>query len=106
MSLARFPALSEYDATESSSDAGSQEASGRVFGSAKPASRNGEITMNGYRKLLTHAVRMLVPGILLLLCSSAARAQLNVDCSGTNLNAYSTINAALQNVIILAGLFL
>jgi hypothetical protein len=33
-----------------------------------------------------------------LLCSSAARAQLNVDCSGTNLNAYSTINAALQNV--------
>jgi hypothetical protein len=39
MSLARFPALSEYDATQSSSDAGSQEASGRVFGSAKPASK-------------------------------------------------------------------
>ena len=54
--------------------------------------------MNAYLSLLCKAVRVLVPGILLLLCSGAVRAQLNVDCSGTNVNAYPSINAALQNV--------
>jgi hypothetical protein len=54
--------------------------------------------MNAYRNRLWKALRVLIPGVLVLLCSGALRAQLNVDCSGTNPNAYTTINAALQNV--------
>ena len=55
--------------------------------------------MNAYRNLLSKALRVLVPGILVLLCSPGTlRAQfLNVDCSGTNLYAYPSINAALPN---------
>jgi Right handed beta helix region len=56
--------------------------------------------MNAYRKLLAKALRVLVPGILVLLCSPGAlRAQqfLYVDCSGTNQYAYPSINAALSN---------
>jgi len=55
--------------------------------------------MNAYRSLLSKALRVLVPGILMLLCSPGAlRAQfLNVDCSGTNPYAYPSINAALPN---------
>lgn len=55
--------------------------------------------MNAYRSLLPKALRVLVPGILVLLCSPGAlRAQfLNVDCSGTNPYAYSSINAALPS---------
>jgi hypothetical protein len=49
---------------------------------------------------LAKALRVIVPGILVLLCSPGAlRAQfLNVDCSGTNPYAYPSINAALPNV--------
>jgi hypothetical protein len=54
--------------------------------------------MNAYRNRLWKALRVLIPGVLVSLCSGALRAQLNVDCSGTNPNAYPTINAALQNV--------
>ncbi len=63
----------------------------------KSCVENGEDAMSAYRKLLLKALRVLVPGILVLLCSPGAlRAQfLNVDCSGTNLYAYSSINAAL-----------
>jgi hypothetical protein len=45
------------------------------------------------------ALRVLVPGILVLLCSPGAlRAQfLFVDCSGTNPYAYPSINAALPS---------
>src|ERR1700726_787240 len=56
--------------------------------------------MNAYRNLLSKALRVLVPGILVLLCSPGAlRAQqfLYVDCSGTNQYAYPSINAALSN---------
>ena len=55
--------------------------------------------MNAYRTLLPKALRVLVPGILMLLCSPGAlRAQfLNVDCSGTNPYAYPSINAALPS---------
>jgi len=55
--------------------------------------------MNAYRTLLPKALRVLVPGILMLLClPGALRAQfLNVDCSGTNPYAYPSINAALPN---------
>lgn len=55
--------------------------------------------MKSYRKLLVHATRVLVPGILALLClPGSARAQfLQVDCSGTNPYAYPSINAALPN---------
>lgn len=55
--------------------------------------------MNAYRNLLSKALRVLVPGILVWLCSAGAlRAQfLNVDCSGTNPYAYSSINAALPS---------
>ncbi len=55
--------------------------------------------MNAYRNLLCQALRVLVPGILVLLCSPGAlRAQfLNVDCSGTNPYVYPSINAALPN---------
>jgi hypothetical protein len=55
--------------------------------------------MNTYCSLLSKALRVLVPGILVLLCSPGAlRAQfLNVDCSGANPYAYPSINAALPN---------
>jgi len=56
--------------------------------------------MNAYPSLLSKAFRVLIPGILMLLCSPGAlRAQqfLNVDCSGTNPYAYASINAALAN---------
>jgi hypothetical protein len=55
--------------------------------------------MNVYPSLLYKAVRVLIPGVLLLLCSPGAlRAQfLQVDCSGTNPYAYPSINAALPN---------
>src|SRR5258708_33187407 len=55
--------------------------------------------MSAYRTLLPKALRVLVPGILMLLCSPGAlRAQfLFVDCSGTNPYAYPSINAALPN---------
>ena len=55
--------------------------------------------MNTYRSRLSKALRVLVPGMLILLCSPVAlRAQfLNVDCSGTNPYAYPSINAALPN---------
>jgi hypothetical protein len=65
----------------------------------KSCVENGEDAMNAYRNLLSKALRVLVPGILVLLCSPGAlRAQfLNVDCSGANLYAYPSINAALPN---------
>ncbi|HWW17090.1 MAG TPA: right-handed parallel beta-helix repeat-containing protein [Candidatus Saccharimonadales bacterium] len=56
--------------------------------------------MTAYRKLLAKVVRVLVPGILVLLCSPGAlraQQQLFVDCSGTNPYVYPSINAALQN---------
>jgi hypothetical protein len=54
--------------------------------------------MNSYRKLAIKAFRAVVPAILALLFSPGIRAQfLLVDCSGTNPNVYSTINAALPN---------
>ena len=66
--------------------------------------------MNAYRNLLSKALRVLVPGILVLLCfPGALRAQfLNVDCSGANPYAYPSINAALPNAgpgafILVAG---
>lgn len=53
--------------------------------------------MNAYPSQLFKVLRVLIPGILMLLCSPGAlRAQfLNVDCSGTNPYAYPSINAAL-----------
>ena len=65
----------------------------------KSCVENGEMQMNDYRNLLCQALRVLVPGILVLLCSPGAlRAQfLNVDCSGANLYAYPSINAALPS---------
>jgi hypothetical protein len=65
----------------------------------KSCVENGEDAMNAYRNLLLKALRVLVPGILLLLCSPGAlRAQfLFVDCSGTNPYAYPSINAALPS---------
>ena len=55
--------------------------------------------MTAYRKLLAQTVRVLVPGIVLLLCSGALRAQITVDCSGTNPDptVYPSINAALPH---------
>jgi len=55
--------------------------------------------MNDYGNRLRKAFRGLIPGVLVLLCTPGAlRAQfLNVDCSGTNPNAYSSINAALPS---------
>lgn len=53
--------------------------------------------MNAYPSQLFKVLRVLIPGILMLLCSPGVlRAQfLNVDCSGTNVYAYPSINAAL-----------
>src|SRR6202030_1218683 len=81
----------------SSSDAGSQRGQRGFVRLREACVKTERSTMTAYRKLLAQAVRVLVPGIMLLLCSGALRAQLYVDCSGTNPNAYSTINAALQN---------
>ena len=55
--------------------------------------------MNAHCKRLVTALRLVIPGILVLLCwPGALRAQfLFVDCSGTNLYAYPSINAALPN---------
>ena len=55
--------------------------------------------MNAYCKRLKRALRLVIPGILVLLCwPGALRAQfLFVDCSGTNPYAYPNINAALPN---------
>jgi hypothetical protein len=76
----------------------------------KSCVENGENAMNAYRNLLLKALRVLVPGILVLLGSPGAlRAQfLQVDCSGTNPYAYSHINDALQSAgpgafILVAG---
>jgi hypothetical protein len=76
----------------------------------KSCVENGENAMNAYPSLLYKALRVLVPGALLLLCSPGAlRAQfLQVDCSGTNPYAYPSINAALPNAgpgafILVAG---
>ncbi len=98
MSLAHFSALSEDDATFQQRCRIAKEASGHCS-APQSLPQNGDVNMNAYRRLLAQAVRMLLPGILLLLCSGAARAQqfLYVDCSGTNLYAYPSINAALSN---------
>jgi hypothetical protein len=76
----------------------------------KSCVENGENGMNAYRNLLLKALRVLVPGILVLLCSPGAlHAQfLQVDCSGTNPYAYTSINAALPSAgpgafILVAG---
>jgi hypothetical protein len=55
--------------------------------------------MNAYCKRLKRALRLVIPGILVLLCwPGALRAQfLFVDCSGTNQYAYPSINSALPN---------
>ena len=55
--------------------------------------------MNAYCKRLVTALRLVIPAILVLLCwPGTLRAQfLFVDCSGTNLYAYPSINAALPN---------
>src|SRR5215467_8999494 len=55
--------------------------------------------MNTHWSLCTKTLRLIIPGILfLLLGPSPLRAQfLYVDCSGTNPNAYPSINAALPN---------
>jgi len=74
---------------------------GAYLSRGKSRVENGkEINVNACRKLLAKAGRVLVPGILVLLCfPSALRAQqqLFVDCSGTNPYVYPSINAALQN---------
>jgi len=74
---------------------------GAYLSRGKSRVENGkEINVNAYRKLLAKAVRVLVPGILVLLSSPGAlRAQqfLNVDCTGANPFAYPSINAALPN---------
>src|SRR6266849_2184247 len=55
--------------------------------------------MNAHCKRLVTALRLVIPGILVLLCwPGALRAQfLFVDCSGPNQYAYPSINAALPN---------
>jgi len=74
---------------------------GAYLSRGKSRVENGkEINVNAYRKLLAKAVRVLIPGILVLLCSPGAlraQQQLFVDCSGTNPYVYASINAALQN---------
>jgi hypothetical protein len=74
---------------------------GAYLSRGKSRVENGkEINVNAYRKLLAKVVRVLVPGILVLLCSPGAlraQQQLFVDCSGTNPYVYPSINAALQN---------
>jgi hypothetical protein len=58
-----------------------------------------ESTMNAWRKLMTQCCNSTIPLILLVLfCPGALRAQyLIVDCTGANLSAYPSINAALPN---------
>src|SRR5216684_4299181 len=88
-------------AQRSSSNAGSRGPCGAYLSRGKSRVENGkEINVDAYRKLLVKVVRVLVPGILVLLCSPGAlraQQQLFVDCSGTNPYVYPSINAALQN---------
>src|ERR1700731_1532324 len=83
----------------SSSDAGSRRGQRGVVRLREACVKTERSTMTAYRKLLAQAVRVLVPGIVLLVCSGALRAQqfLNVDCSGTNPSAFPSIRAALAN---------
>ena len=54
--------------------------------------------MNPSRKLLVRALLLIIPAVLLLSAPAKSQAQfLTVDCSGTNPNAYPSINAALPN---------
>src|SRR6266852_9074745 len=55
--------------------------------------------MKGLKKLTAKGLVSIIPMILLFLfCPTGLRAQfLNVDCSGTNLYAYPSINAALPD---------
>src|SRR5258708_13555515 len=98
MSLAHFSALSEDDATFQQRCRIAKEASGHCS-APQSLPQNGDVNMNAYRRLLAQAVRMLLPGILLLLCSGAAPAQefLYVDCSRTDQYAYPSNNAALTH---------
>jgi hypothetical protein len=87
-------------APRSSSNAGSHGSSELGSNRGKSCVENGEDAMNAYRNLLSKALRVLVPGILLVLCSAGAlraQQQLYVDCSGTNPYVYPNINSALLN---------
>jgi len=57
--------------------------------------------MNAFQKLAAKAFVSIIPMILLaLFCPTETRAQnLIVDCTGANLSAYPSINAALPNAI-------
>ena len=66
--------------------------------------------MNIQRNLLSRALRVLIPGMVMWLCSAGGvhAQELFVDCSGTNPYAYAHINDALQNAgpgafILVAG---
>jgi len=55
--------------------------------------------MNIQRNLLSRALRVLAPGMVMWLCSAGGvhAQELFVDCSGTNPYVYPSINAALPN---------
>ena len=99
MSLAHSPKLSQDGATFQQQCRNRKRHAELSSDRGKSCVENGEDAMNAYRNLLCQALRVLVPGILVLLCSPGAlRAQfLNVDCSGANLYAYPSINAALPS---------
>src|ERR1700741_898241 len=59
MSLARFAALSNYDATPSGSDAGSRKRPADLARLREACVEKRRDHMNGYRKLLAQAVRLL-----------------------------------------------